>query len=1059
MQSTASELVDKYFDASKGHLRDTMIRAGAGAGKTTELVRRVISIALMHKKITGEWPRLVVTTFTRKATQELRERLLLGGLILNQPDVRTELESREKGLDLEGLTSYLQSSQSLHISTIHGILSIYLKRYGSQLELPPDFQLVNDRQARRVFRKTLRSLLQHNETFAEDFQALREDVDMPALEKSVHDYAALKLERAGRMRALDIAEVEADLERRREALRAKVQDVLPALQSLELTDTWQRREAGLGDFLVSTKSWPERLQALAASKGGALKGKAIPETVILQVTEIFDEAKALTDPFFDPAHLKKLGDLSVRFERVATHWSEKFETQKIQTSLLTMEDLELVSLRLATQAPESAQKFSLEWDYWLIDEYQDTSPRQVQLIEALTQGQKMFLVGDPQQSIYLFRGARSEVFFNAENKMRSQQGHLVEQMTNYRTVPQVLEFMNELFVSASPQLAKMSVGKKPMSLDFAPVTLWRVLEEKKKERVQVEAVAQRILELSASGVPLESICVISRKKSDLTAIAARATELGLPCQMHAAGAFYQRQEIRDAMVALKFLLNPDDNVNLVTLLRSPWVPMTDQDLLAVCSRQARSYWASLGARVEDHPGLQESHRILSGYLASMQTEGVARAWRRFLRERGYFDYAMKIDPSGRREANLWKLVQSLLVQESDPGFQYLDFIDQSDPISIDESSDGDASPVVEPKRVQLMTVHGSKGLQFPHVLVPYVEEIAAKRKTPFFGFNPEAGVWSLCLKDPESNDKIVPPILDAQIEAHKARELEEADRVLYVALTRAQESLHLFWKSVDKNKWVQKLDLYAPEEGTDSHEIRGEAWNGLFRQDLPKPQALRGTFESDFEVRAPWSSETTPPRGQVISVTQVLTLGQALAPAASGSPAPANARKTWERVRRSVRGTDVHRLMESLKYDPDRKRSRPEFREALEFLDSERGRFLLEVIKTGEVEWGFAAQMMGSLIQGQIDLWGRDAQGRLWVVDYKTGSPEKADVALAQLEIYAWALRKIGKVPADEPIELAAVFPFHGEIVTKKTPPQEDLERALTDKLNLSPASPFSING
>lgn len=1059
MQSTASELVDKYFDASKGHLRDTMIRAGAGAGKTTELVRRVISIALVHKKVTGEWPRLVVTTFTRKATQELRERLLQGGLILNQPEVRTELESRERGLDIEGLTSYLQSSQSLHISTIHGILSIYLKRYGSQLELPPDFQLVNDRQARRVFRKTLRSLLQHDETFAEDFQALREDVDMPALEKSVHDYAALKLERSGQLRALDISEVEADLQRRREALRSKVQDVLPALQSLELTDTWQRREAGLGDFLVSTKPWPERLQALAASKGGALKGKAIPETVILQVTEIFEEAKALTDPFFDPAHLKKLGDLSTRFERVATQWSEKFETQKIQTSLLTMEDLELVSLRLATQAPESAQKFSLEWDYWLIDEYQDTSPRQVQLIESLTQGQKMFLVGDPQQSIYLFRGARSEVFFNAENRMRSQQGHLIEQMTNYRTVPPVLEFMNELFVSASPQLAKMAVGKKPMNLDFAPVTLWRVLEEKKKARVQVEAVAQRILELSASGVPLESICVISRKKSDLTAIAARATELGIPCQMHAAGAFYQRQEIRDAMVALKFLLNPDDNVNLVTLLRSPWVPMTDQDLLAVCSRKARSYWASLVARTEDHPGLQESHRVLSAYLASMQTEGVARAWRRFLKERGYFDYAMKIDPSGRREANLWKLVQSLLVQEGDPGFQYLDFIDQSDPVSIDESSDGDASPVVEPKRVQLMTVHGSKGLQFPHVMVPYIEEITAKRKTPFFGFNPDAGVWSLCLKDPESNDKIVPPLLDNQIEAHKGRELEEADRVLYVALTRAQESLHLFWKSVDKNKWVQKLDLFAPDEGVESHEIRGEAWSGLFRQDPPAPRPLTGTFESDFEVRAPWSLDAPPMRGQVISVTQVLTLGQTPTDVTSGSPSPANARKTWERVRRSVRGTDVHRLMESLKYDPERKRSRPEFREALEFIDSEKGRFLLDVIKTGEVEWGFAAQMMGSLIQGQIDLWGRDAQGRLWVVDYKTGSPEKADVALAQLEIYAWALRKIGKVPADEPIELAAVFPFHGEIVTKKTPPQEDLERALTDKLQSGPASPFSLNG
>jgi ATP-dependent helicase/nuclease subunit A len=1048
VQSTASELVDKYFDPDKGHLRDTMIRAGAGAGKTTELVRRVISIALMHRLATGEWPRLVVTTFTRKATQELRERLMQGGLLLNRPDVAELMQAKVAGLDLKGLTTYLQSSQSLHISTIHGILSVFLKRYGSQLELPPDFQLVSERQSHRLFRQTLRQLLTHDEAFADDFQVLREDIDMATLEASVHQFAATKLEKGAGVTRLSVEAILKEAGARQKQLQKNVQAILPSLQSLELTDTWQKREAALGDFLISDRPWPQRLQALAAAKGGALKGKAIPETVIQAVTDVFTEAKALADPFFDPDHLKKLDDLSMRFERIALLWSQKFEEQKVQTAVLTMEDLELVSLRLIAESKESARKFSLEWDYWLIDEYQDTSPRQVQLIEALTHGQKMFLVGDPQQSIYLFRGARSEVFFNAEARMRAQGGHLIEQMTNYRTAPPVLEFMNELFLSASTQLTKMSVGKKPSPLDFAPVTLWQVSQDNKKERVQVEAVAQRILELKALGVPLESICVIARKRSDLALIAARASELGIPCQMHAAGEFYQRQEVRDALVVLKFLLNPDDNVNLVKLLRSPWLSMTDQELLQICALRARSYWSVLLSKKADTI-FSETADLLAGFLAALQTEGVARTWRRFLMERGFFDYAVKIDPSGRREANLWKLVQSLLIQERDPGFQYLEFVEQSDPISIDESSDGDASPVIEPKRVQLMTVHGSKGLQFPHVLVPYLDEIAAKRKNPFFGFNPDAGIWSLCLKDPESHEKIVPPIIGEQVEAHKSRELEEADRVLYVALTRAQESLHLFWKSVEKNKWVQKLDLFSQDSEDESYGIEGANWTGLFRKDRPAPTALDKSFQSDFEVRGPWSSPVTQKaRGQVISVTQVLSMGEPYeAPANLALAAASSARKTWERVRRSVRGTDVHRLLESLKYDPSQKRATPEYQVALDFLHTGKGQFLLDVIRSGEVEWGFAAQLSGFLIQGQIDLWGRDAQQRLWVVDYKTGSPDKVDSALAQLEIYAWALRHIGKIPIDEPIELAAVFPFHGEVVTKKTPPQKQLERALKSKL------------
>src|SRR5262245_18971068 len=124
-------------------LGNEIARAGAGTGKTTTLVRKVMEQVRAHR-LKGEWPRLLVTTFTRKATQELRERLTA--------------EACASG-DLE-LLDYCRSRSRLHISTIHGMLALFLRRYGHLLGFDPSYAILTDTGTRQLRRAVLRDVLQ-----------------------------------------------------------------------------------------------------------------------------------------------------------------------------------------------------------------------------------------------------------------------------------------------------------------------------------------------------------------------------------------------------------------------------------------------------------------------------------------------------------------------------------------------------------------------------------------------------------------------------------------------------------------------------------------------------------------------------------------------------------------------------------------------------------------------------------------------------------------------------------------------------------------------------------
>ncbi|MGZ5279421.1 MAG: UvrD-helicase domain-containing protein, partial [Pseudobdellovibrionaceae bacterium] len=476
-------------------LIDIVVRAGAGAGKTTELTHRVLKLAQDFHAQHQRYPHFVVTTFTRKATQELKERLMKEAMKRDDP----------------GLVAFLKRSSQLHISTIHGILSLFLTKFGSIMGLSPKLMVVSDSRERFQIKKQIRELCQKDPQFNEDFQGLLERCEFSDLQKALGQYFKLKMQ-FDEIPYFKTEDFEKHLASKQEVVLELMKALAWTIRDSNVPEAWQE----LASFCEAAAAKPD-FQNILENLPGPRKSKSIPEAVVELRDELKDSLKFFENWRVTQEFMQYHEQMSGMFMRCAEAVSQGLFESKLFSGEITMQDLETLSLTLIRRHPEAAQSFSKQWDYWLVDEYQDTSPVQVELLRALSGQSKSFVVGDPQQSIYLFRGARSEVFSQRETEVEKAKGILFSKLTNYRSKPELLEFFNFFFSGMSPQFQKMKPKAEPeKNPDFSVAELFEVVEDPESDRdTELEAVLFRCQELIAQGVPLEKICVLFRSNRDL----------------------------------------------------------------------------------------------------------------------------------------------------------------------------------------------------------------------------------------------------------------------------------------------------------------------------------------------------------------------------------------------------------------------------------------------------------------------------------------------------------------------------------------------------------------
>ncbi len=1013
-------------------LRDIILRAGAGAGKTTTLTHLFLNHASDFKQQNQRFPRIVVTTFTRKATQELKERLLLLALEQQRAD----------------LFHYITNKSQVQISTIHGVLSLFLGRYGNKIGLSSDFKLLSGPQEILVRRKILRRLILSEP----EYESLLESYSFRQLEGALQKHYENSFLYKN-FRYIRKEEFARDLQRHLMELEALRKECSQQILAETQQASWVKYAEGLQRFSlrVEAEKAPDAILAIKnffadnpRKPSLSAKNPAVSDDTGDMLASLVGALKDLLDsPEYLPAYWEEHEKKNEIFHKLAGNFTKDLFETKMTSGSITMGDLELLSLKLVNESPEACQSFASEWDYWMIDEYQDTSPVQVTLLKAMVGDRKSFVVGDPQQSIYLFRGARSEVFQDKVLSVHESGGEAQEKLVNYRSIPRLLHFINYYFLNSSDQFAAMEPAPgKELGDVRNPVAQLRLIE--KAEVLsglseETQAALERIQELMSSGVDAEKICVLSRTRSALESLAKAADAYGVPVQIHVAGGYFARREVKDALAFLKFLVNPHDNVNFLACLRSPWLPIKDQDILSYCHSKAFSFWSQALKLVSDSE-TRHPVNVMKKYLQMSQGLGFSFVLRRMLVELGLLDFAQKLDPTGRREANLWKLISNLFEQERSPGFNFLDFVAglQESPDLESGGEDSDATPVIAPKRVNLMTIHASKGLQFEQVILLGMTSKPRLSQSELFSVDEETGQWSLSLMNEEER-KAQPSRLAIRVkEKFNQRELQEHLRVLYVALTRAKDGLTMTWAGkAEKNSWAATCPLQLT---TGTHQEKDFAYSIL--EGPFEPQVLVHEGLQEQQDPGPWQNEILESTHQTMAVTKLIASEMESAAKAQAIPASV----LQKALGKAYRGTEAHRIFESLKYtDAETVMETLDdegLKEAVRFIATTKEVPLLDVIRQGYVEWGFSFQHQDFWIQGQIDLWGKVGVD-IWIVDYKTGSSDYAATAFDQLRAYTWALHRMGFVQKDSQVHLAVVYPFEKKIKTEKSLDLVKLEASI----------------
>ena len=558
----------------------------------------------------------------------------------------------------------------------------------------------------------------------------------------------------------------------------------------------------------------------------------------------------------DLAHLaplvEVLGDLVQRF-------TERFTELKRQKKLVDYNDLEHECLRLLLdsetgQRTPLAEQLSLQFDEIMVDEYQDTNDAQDKLFCALSRDKSnLFMVGDVKQSIYGFRLAMPEIFtsrreeYGPYDPTSKRLPATITLENNFRSRETVTDAVNFLF----RQLMQAAIGgvdyDKREALEYTAnyveaagyETEWLLLDKMQaseecpdNEVAEARAIARRIREQMDTLTvrdkngqrPLRygDICILMRNRATMSVYIKELNRLGIPVGAEKNGSLLSVPEVRTALALLRAIDNPLREIELTALMMSPLYGFTADDcarvrLIARAHKKREPLYSVLeqiakGARDADEPLCARCQRLIAD-LRRFRTLAVTLPADRLL-ERLYRDTALLAVFSARaggrqRVANLHQLDRLARSFEQD-GFRGLSaFVRYIDRLE-EQGKDLCAGNSIGDDGVRLMTIHGSKGLEFPVVYLARMSgQFSTKDSKKKLLFHDKAGI-GLRRVDEQAKTKGHTLPYDGALTARKLDERAEELRVWYVAMTRAKEKLCIVLTQSDLKKRLDLLEVALP---------------------------------------------------------------------------------------------------------------------------------------------------------------------------------------------------------------------------------------------------------
>ena len=446
---------------------------------------------------------------------------------------------------------------------------------------------------------------------------------------------------------------------------------------------------------------------------------------------------------------------------------EFYKEKKRLIGYLEFDDLLRICLNLLKNNPDILQEYQNRFRYFLVDEFQDTDDLQYELINLFSSSNH-FIVGDPKQSIFGFRGASPEIFKKLQKN--SDNSSLTY---NYRSDYRLIAFYNELFkVIIKESYQKMEVESEGSTASARVKEILYTNVSKDETRVLVESasISRKVAELLAQGYKCKDIAILLRSKSHISSFESALCEASIPYYSSEQAGFYRYSEIRDIVCMLKYINNKNDRISEASVLRSTFAGVSDTELF--------NYY------VKDKPS-----ELITDYLkfvSQLRDESAVlrpvELLTRILNKTRFWEAMLALADGKRKYDSITKLVE-LFSQLENQGKSLTEIIHFLD-LNYEENTEGlSQQELDESDTVKILTVHKAKGLEFAVVILADInhgmgggsETVSFSKKDGVIVRN--TGIKSKLWKEIE--------------EEQKKNTYEEEKRSLYVAITRAKEKLIL----------------------------------------------------------------------------------------------------------------------------------------------------------------------------------------------------------------------------------------------------------------------------
>ncbi len=472
---------------------------------------------------------------------------------------------------------------------------------------------------------------------------------------------------------------------------------------------------------------------------------------------ILNEISRAKDSLISPAeYALTVGDdfrLKI-ISRAYTTYQKRLE----DADAMDFDDLINKVVELFKKCPDVLERYQDRFRYLMVDEYQDTNHAQYTFVRMLAEKSgNLCVVGDDDQSIYKFRGATIENILSFENTFQNATVIRLEQ--NYRSTQNILDAANAVIEHNTERKGK---------------TLWTQngtgamihLHTAENETDEAERITKIILDGVAAGRKFSDYAVLYRMNSQSLTFERNFAKSGVPHRIIGGTRFYERREIREMIAYLSVINNPSDEMRLRRIINTPKRSIGDRsvEVAAQIGQQTGETLFEVVSHAKDYPALSRAANKMTLFAAQMQglielnndeKVTLGELYDELVERIDYLNFLKTDDPESAedRAANVQELASNLRrFEEENPEGTLSDFLEEVSLITDIDNYDNNADSVV------LMTVHSAKGLEFPVVFLPGMEE------------------------------NIFPGMASVYVPS----EVEEERRLAYVAITRAKEELYIF---------------------------------------------------------------------------------------------------------------------------------------------------------------------------------------------------------------------------------------------------------------------------